>query len=134
MPKFLPTSSSRIKIGSIKENPLSEFLLVITTVPDEETAEQIARTLVEERLAACVSRLSSCQSSYWWQGKIAQDREFMLFIKTLSSRYPELEEKLVAVHPYDVPEVIAIPLEMGYGRYLDWMREETSPEKKGGSK
>jgi periplasmic divalent cation tolerance protein len=65
---------------------------------------------------------------------LAQDREFMLFIKTLSSRYPELEEKLVAVHPYDVPEVIAIPLEMGYGRYLDWMREETSPEKKGGSK
>ena len=113
---------------------MSEFILVITTVPDKETAERIARTLVEERLAACVSCSSSCQSSYWWQGKIVKDQESMLFIKTLSTRYPELEEKLVAVHPYDVPEVIAIPLAMGYGRYLDWVREETNPEKKEVSK
>lgn len=134
MPRSLPTSFSRIKFVAIEENSLSEFLMVITTVPDEETAEKIARILVEKRLAACVSRSSSCQSSYWWQGKIAQEREFLLFIKTLSARYPELEEKLVAIHPYDVPEVIAIPLERGYGRYLDWMREETSPEKKGDSK
>ena len=113
---------------------MSEFLLVITTVPDEETAERIARTLVEERLAACVSCSSSCLSSYWWQGKIVQDREFMLFIKTMNARYPELEEKIVAIHPYEVPEVIAIPLAMGYGRYLDWMREETNLEKIEGSK
>ena len=113
---------------------MPEHLLVLTTVPDEETAERIARTLVQERLAACVSRSSACQSSYWWQGKIAEEQEFMLYIKTLNARYPELEKKLVALHPYDVPEVIAIPLVKGFGKYLNWMEEEADPERQKSSK
>ena len=106
-----------------------EFLLVKTTVPDEETAARISRILVESRLAACVSQFSACQSSYWWEGKITQDQEYTLFIKIPASRYRELEEKLVAVHPYEVPEVIAIPIAEGYGSYLNWIKEEANPKK-----
>lgn len=104
---------------------MSEYLLVMTTVPDKETAERLATHLVEERLAACVTRLASCQSVYWWQGQIENSEEYILFIKTRAERYSELEQKLVANHPYDVPEVIAIPLVMGFVKYLDWLKEET---------
>ena len=113
---------------------MSEYLLILTTVPDEKTAKAISRTLVDERLAACVSLSSSCQSTYRWQEKVNLDREYMLFIKTQAPCYPELEKRLAAIHPYDVPEIIAIPLANGYGKYLNWMKEETNPEKKEGSR
>jgi periplasmic divalent cation tolerance protein len=109
--------SSRIRAGFHREELFSKFLLVFTTVPDKEATAKIARILVEDRLAACVSHLSDCHSSYWWEGKITQEREHMLLIKTPASRYRDLEEKLVAIHPYEVPEVIAIHIKKGYGRY-----------------
>jgi len=109
---------------------MPEELLVFTTVPDEETAEKISQHLVEKRLAACVTRTAVCKSVYWWQGKITKDNEHILFIKTQAERYPELEKTLVAIHPYEVPEVIAVSLIRGFGKYLDWLNTETSPDKK----
>ena len=106
-------------------------LLVFTTVPDEETAEKISQHLVEKRLAACVTRTTACKSVYWWQGKITKDNEHILFIKTQAKRYPELEKALVTIHPYEVPEVIAVPLVQGFGKYLNWLNEETDPDKHG---
>ncbi|MGD2295123.1 MAG: divalent-cation tolerance protein CutA [Candidatus Aminicenantes bacterium] len=105
---------------------MTEYILVLTTVPDEDVAERITQNLVAERLAACVTRTMACQSAYWWQGKISRDEEHILFIKTQAERYSELEKKLLALHPYDVPEVIAIPLAGGYAKYLEWLKEETA--------
>jgi periplasmic divalent cation tolerance protein len=110
-----------------RENNMGEELLVFTTVPDEETAEKISQLLVEKRLAACVTRTSACKSVYWWKGKITKDIEHILFIKTQAKRYPALEKTLVKAHPYEVPEVIAVPLIKGFGKYLDWLNEETDP-------
>jgi len=108
---------------------MAEELLVFTTVPDEETAEKISQHLVEKRLAACVTRTAANKSVYWWQGKITKDNEHILFIKTQAKRYPELEKVLVMVHPYEVPEVIAVPLVQGFGKYLDWLNKETDSNK-----
>ncbi|MFC2160218.1 divalent-cation tolerance protein CutA [Acidobacteriota bacterium] len=108
---------------------MAKELLVFTTVPDEETAENISQYLVETRLAACVTRTAICKSIYWWKGKITKDNEHILFIKTQAKRYPELEKALVKIHPYEVPEVIAVPLIQGFGKYLNWLNEETDPGK-----
>ncbi len=108
---------------------MSEELLVFTTVPDEETAENISQHLVENRLAACVTRTAVCKSIYWWQGKITKDNEHILFIKTQSNSYPELEKTLLTIHPYTVPEIIAVSLIKGFGKYLDWLNKETEPIK-----
>jgi periplasmic divalent cation tolerance protein len=104
---------------------VSDFLLVLSTVPNEETAAKIAQNLLADRLAACVTRTASCQSMYWWKGQIEKDEEYILFIKTQADRYSELEKRLIAIHPYDVPEVIAIPLVKGHGKYLEWLKGET---------
>lgn len=113
---------------------MSEFFLVLTTVPDAETAERISKILVEDRLAACVSRSSLCLSSFRWMGKIEVEKEHILFIKTSRSRYPELEKKLTSVHPYDVPEIFAVPIKAGHKNYLDWVRKEVDPGNRDGSK
>ena len=106
---------------------MSDECLVLTTVPCKETAEEISKHLVEKRLAACVTRTTACTSVYWWQGKITEDDECILFIKTQAQRYPELEKTLVAIHPYEVPEVIAVSVTEGLKKYLDWIKEETEP-------
>lgn len=112
-----------------EEDNMAEELLVFTTVPNEETAENISQHLVEKRLAACVTRTAGCTSLYWWQGKITKDNEYILFIKTHARRYPELEKALIKIHPYTVPEVIAVPLIKGFGQYLDWLNEETQSDR-----
>jgi len=101
------------------------FIIILTTVPDEQKGQQIARRLVEERLAACVTVSSACQSFYWWEGKIAEDREYMLFIKTKSELYAALEKKIRDIHPYTVPEILALPVTHGSLAYLDWLAKET---------
>lgn len=94
--------------------------LVLCTVPDEPTAARIARILVEEGLAACVNRLP-VGSVYRWQGRICEDNEVLLLIKTGVSRYPVLEARLVELHPYALPEVIAFDTSAGLDRYLAWV-------------
>lgn len=100
-------------------------LLVITTLPDTTQAESLARTLVDARVAACVSVQPPCTSVYRWQGAVETATETMLFIKTTSSRYAALEALVREHHPYDVPELIALPVERGLPAYLDWLVQET---------
>jgi len=103
----------------------SEALVVLCTCPDEPTAERIARTLVEERLAACVNRLPGIRSVYRWNGALQDEPEVLLTVKTVRARYEALEMRLRALHPYDVPEIIALPVVSGAGRYLAWITSET---------
>jgi len=104
-----------------------DALLALCTCPDAETADRIARTLVEERLAACVNRLPGVVSTYRWNDAIAVDEEVLLVIKTRRDRYAELQARVVALHPYELPEVIAIEIGDGYAPYLAWIDRETRP-------
>ncbi len=99
------------------------FRLVLVTAGSEEEAAKIARALVEERLAACVNIVPKIRSVYRWGGKIEDDAEALLLIKTSETSLPALEERVRALHSYDVPEVIAIKLDRGSQPYLDWLGE-----------
>jgi periplasmic divalent cation tolerance protein len=103
----------------------TEVLIVMTTLPDQESAERIASMLVEERLAACVSRLSSASSIYRWEGALETASEYPLLIKTTLSVYPGLERRLRECHPYELPEIVAIPVVAGLPDYLKWIARET---------
>jgi periplasmic divalent cation tolerance protein len=100
-------------------------LLVITNLPDRATAEKLAEALIDGRLAACVNILSPCRSVYRWQGDVQHDEEFPLFIKTTRERYAALEQAIRAGHPYELPEIIAVPVERGLSAYLDWVAQQT---------
>ncbi|NCA69035.1 MAG: divalent-cation tolerance protein CutA [Sphingobacteriia bacterium] len=95
--------------------------LILSTCPDESTARRIAVTLVEERLAACVNLLPGITSVYRWEGRIHQDAEVLLVLKTPLERVLMLTERLRDLHPYDVPEIIAVPITEGLPAYLNWM-------------
>lgn len=100
-------------------------LLVFTNLPDRDSAAALARRLVEDRLAACVNVLSSCTSVYRWKGEIETAEEVPVLIKTDAERYAELERTIRQNHPYEVPEIIAIPVASGLREYLDWVARET---------
>ena len=100
-------------------------LLVLTNLPDRATAERLADTLVEQRLAACVNILAPCRSVYRWKGAVQHDEEHPMLIKTTAERYPEMEKALRAGHPYELPEIIAVPIERGFSAYLEWVAAET---------
>lgn len=101
-------------------------LLCLCTCPDAETAARIARTLVEERLAACVNRLPGVASTYRWQGKIHEDAEVLLVIKTTRACFDALRLRLIGLHPCEVPELIALDIADGLPAYLDWLARETA--------
>ena len=103
-----------------------EPLLVITNCPDEASANAIALALVEERLAACVNLLPRVQSIYRWQGAVESASEIPLLIKSTATHYPALEQRIVALHPYDLPEIVALPITDGLPAYLNWLAAETS--------
>jgi len=107
--------------------PLS--LLVLTTLPDPATAEAIARRLVDGGHAACVSIGAPMRSLYHWQGKTETATETPLAIKTTATAYPALEALLKSVHPYELPEIIAVPITAGLGPYLDWIAACTDRSK-----
>lgn len=100
-------------------------LLILTNCPDEDCANAIALALVEERLAACVNILPRVQSVYRWQGAIESATEIPLLIKSTASAYPALEKRLAELHPYELPEIIALPVGQGLPAYLNWLAEET---------
>ena len=104
-----------------------EPLLVITNLPSRESAEKLAAQLVEGRFAACVNMLAPCRSTYRWQGKLQQDDEFPMLIKTTRERYAALEAAIKAGHPYELPEIIAVPITAGLSAYLNWVESETQP-------
>jgi len=101
-------------------------LLVLTNLPDDETAHRLAGQLVEARLAACVNILAPCRSVYRWDGRIENAAEVPLLIKTTAARYAELEAAIRARHPYELPEIIAVPISHGLPGYLAWIAAETA--------
>ena len=103
-------------------------LIVITNVPNQETALAIARALVERKLAACVNVLAECASVYRWDGKVETAREVPLLIKTRAAIYDEVEAAIRSLHPYELPEIIAVPVERGLSDYLEWVNSETVTE------
>jgi periplasmic divalent cation tolerance protein len=105
----------------------ADACLVITNLPDRDSAAKLAHALVEKRLAACINILSPCRSIYRWKGKTEDAEEFPLLIKTTRSRYAELEAAIRAGHPYDLPEIIAVRLTGGLPAYLQWVESETQP-------
>ena len=102
-----------------------DVLLVITTLPDRATAELIADTLVTDGVAACINILAGCTSIYLWEDKLNHTDEVPLLIKTSSTSYPRLESLLRKLHPYELPEIIALPVSAGLPAYLNWVTQET---------
>jgi len=101
-------------------------LLVLTNLPERAAAERLADALLEQRLAACVNILAPCRSVYRWKGALQHDEEHPMLIKTTSERYAALEAAIRAGHPYELPEIIAVPIERGLQAYLDWVAAEST--------
>ena len=101
-----------------------EVWVVLCTCPNEETAQRIAEALVTEHLAACVNRMPGVRSTYRWQGRLEDEPEVLLLIKTVRRRFEALELRLRALHPYDLPEIIALPAVSGSVPYLNWVATE----------
>lgn len=101
-----------------------ETMIVLCNVPEQALAEQIATTLLNEQLAACVNIMAACQSMYRWQGKIETASEIPMLIKSSKALYPRLQARLLELHPYEVPEIVALPLQDGLPAYLTWVAGE----------
>lgn len=102
-----------------------ESIVVYVTTPNEEEAANIAKTLVEEKLAGCINILKGVRSIYRWQGKIEDDSEALMIIKTQRALFEPLEKRIKEIHSYTVPEIIAIPIIDGSYDYLNWLKEST---------
>ena len=107
---------------------MTPFIQVVTTLPDQQSAETLAAQLLEQRLAACI-QISPCTSWFRWQGAIEQSGELVCTIKTHRRLYTELEKAIRAMHPYEVPEILATPIVEGGASYLRWLSEEIIDEK-----
>ncbi len=105
---------------------MTDALVVLVTTPTPERAAEIARAVVEERLAACGNVLAGVRSVYRWEGKVQEDEEALLVLKTTRDRFEALRARVLALHPYQVPEVIALPVEAGSAPYLAWIAAETA--------
>lgn len=104
----------------------TEALVVLVTAPSLEVAVSLGRTLVEERLAACANIVPGLRSIYQWEGKVCDDAELLLLIKTQADRWEELRARIAALHPYTTPEIIALPVVAGHAPYLSWLAESTA--------
>jgi periplasmic divalent cation tolerance protein len=104
---------------------MSDPIIVLVTCGSEEEALKIAHSLVEERLAACVNLVFPVRSIYRWEGKIWDEEEWLLIIKTQKQRFEELEKKVKSLHSYSVPEIIGLPIIEGSSSYLEWLKEMT---------
>jgi periplasmic divalent cation tolerance protein len=102
---------------------VTDVRVIYSTAPDVDTAARIARSLVDERLAACGNILPGVRSIYRWQGIVEDEPEVVLILKTRADRVDALTRRLAELHPYDVPDVVALPVDAGHGPYLDWVRE-----------
>ncbi len=103
---------------------MTDFVQVMTTLENEKEAKQLARRLVEKRLAGCVQIIGPLTSVYQWQGKIDTADEYLLLIKSKQDLFPDLEAEIRANHPYDVPEILAVPIINGAAPYLNWLAGE----------
>jgi periplasmic divalent cation tolerance protein len=105
---------------------VTDALVVLVTAPTPERAAELARALVEERLAACGNVVPGLRSIYRWEGKVQDEAEALLVLKTTRARFAALRDRVLALHPYQVPEVLALPVEAGAERYLGWIASETA--------
>jgi periplasmic divalent cation tolerance protein len=105
---------------------MNDILLLITNLPDAQSAEKLARQIVEARAAACVNQLAPCMSTYRWKDNIETSTEVPLLIKTTQAAYPRLEKLIREAHPYELPEIIAVSVTAGLPAYLDWIGSETT--------
>lgn len=105
---------------------LDQYQLVLCTCPDKDSAHLIAGQLVDQRLAACVNIVPGVTSVYRWMGKIEESQEHLLVIKTLSDVFETLVNTIIDLHPYELPEVIGVPIDSGSLDYLDWISENTN--------
>lgn len=104
----------------------TDVLLVLTNLPDAASAERLAQAVIAQRHAACVNILAPCTSVYHWQGRTETAQEIPLLIKTAVEAYPALEATIRAHHPYELPEIIAVPVSAGLPAYLRWVHDETA--------
>ena len=104
---------------------MTDALLVFTTLPTADKAAEIAKLLVDEKLVACANLLPAVRSIYRWQGKMHDENEVLVLLKTRAEQLERLKLRLLEVHPYEVPEVLAVPVESGYQPYLEWLTGET---------
>jgi len=102
-----------------------DVVIVMVTVPNQDVAATLAKTLVEKKLVACVNILPGVRSIYAWQGKMCDDNELLCLLKTRRALFPAVRDLVTALHPYEVPEIIALPLVEGNAPYLGWLRKET---------
>jgi len=100
---------------------VTDAVVVLVTAPTAEKAAEIARAVVEEKLAACGNVLPGLRSIYRWKGEVQEDAEVLLLLKTQRKRFEDLRDRILALHPYEVPEVLALPVEAGSDAYLDWI-------------
>jgi periplasmic divalent cation tolerance protein len=105
---------------------MEEYLQVLTTIDNEEEAQALQRLLLEHRAAACVQILGPLHSAYWWQGEIEEAQEWLCLAKTRRSEYQRLESLIKQNHPYETPEIIALPIVAANQDYLEWIRAETT--------
>ncbi|MCX5723077.1 MAG: divalent-cation tolerance protein CutA [Nitrospirae bacterium] len=108
----------------MKKSP-TQALVILVTAANQEEAIKIARAMVETKLAACANILPAIQSVYRWKGKIVKEREVFILLKSTKSRYPALEQAIKAMHSYEIPEIIALPITSGLPQYLGWIHDET---------
>lgn len=104
---------------------MDEIILVLTNLPDRESAERMAQSLIDNHTAACVNILAECNSIYRWQGKTETVSEVPLLVKSTRAAYPRLEASIRARHPYELPEIIAVPVSAGFPGYLQWVAQAT---------
>jgi periplasmic divalent cation tolerance protein len=104
----------------------TDVLVVLVTAPSQEKAVEIARAVVEARLAACGNVVPGLRSIYRWEGRVHDDAEALLVLKTTRARFEALRDRVLALHPYEVPEVLALPVEAGSAAYSEWIAGETA--------
>lgn len=105
---------------------MDETIVVLTNMPDRGAAERLAQELVERRLAACVNVLAECTSVYRWKGAVENAKEVPVLIKTRAALYEELEAAISELHPYELPEIVALAIVKGLPEFLEWVNEGTS--------
>jgi periplasmic divalent cation tolerance protein len=116
---------SYIMGAPLRKESGAQILVILVTAPNQEEAVKIGKIVVKERLAACVNIIPVIQSIYRWRGKVLKSQEVLLLFKTTRARYPALEKKIMSIHTYETPEIIALPVKKGLPQYLGWVYSET---------
>ena len=106
---------------------MSEYIQLFTTTEKKEDAKIISRQVVEKRLAACVQIMGPITSTYWWKEKVEQTEEWLCIMKSKRDLYKDLEQAIMSIHPYEVPEIVAVPIVAGSQSYLEWLEQEVKP-------